>query len=365
MHNPDAIAKDARTFRKAVKQGLPYKPLYVKLKIVWNCNLRCGMCLHWREHREAPLKFDFYHSLIDELADLGSQKIHITGGEPTLHPDLEAIIAHINQKGMRPTMTTNATRIDSDRAYRLTQAGLRKVNISIDSPDPMIHNQIRGVAGAWEKTVAGFRFLRPWLKKGRMQINTVVNQLNYASLIHLPEFATSLGCDRINLIPMDEHTPDLQRLTREQILDYNARIAPKISEEGLARGLIKDSSLAYPFGVTEAEFDQTINGKYGQNYYDHHPCYAPWTHALIDQVGRVKVCCMMPNQPVLGDLRVSSFTEIWTGKAFSALRDRTKRPLFETCRQCDMFVENNRQLDAIANGGIQTFLESLCNGRRG
>jgi MoaA/NifB/PqqE/SkfB family radical SAM enzyme len=347
MNDVEAIASDAVAFRQAVEQGTAYKPLYVKIKIVWSCNLRCGMCNHWREGGEAPLDLDFFRRLVDDLASLGCRKIHLSGGEPTLRPNLEVIIRHIHDRGIRPTMTTNATLIDRDRAYSLAEAGLRKVNISLDSPDPAIHDQIRGVTGAWIKATAGFGYLRPWLRPGSMQINTVVNQLNYRSLVHLPQLAASLGADRLNLIAMDEHTDDLQRLTRDQIHVYNEDVAPAIAQEGMKLGLIEHPRQAYIFGQTATAIAQSRSGKYAQGYYDTHPCYAVWTHALIDRVGRVSVCCMLPNKPVIGDLRTTSFAEIWTGETFANLRRLHNLPLFEACRHCDMFIENNRKLDRL------------------
>jgi len=81
--------------------------------------------------------------------------------------------------------------------------------------------------------------------------------------------------------------------------------------------------------------------------YNNHPCFAPWTHALIDHVNRVSVCCMMPNKPIIGDLRKQSFKQIWTGENFAALRQTQNLPMFESCQKCDMFLENNRRLAEI------------------
>jgi MoaA/NifB/PqqE/SkfB family radical SAM enzyme len=347
MNDPEAIAADALAFREAVLQGKAYKPLYVKLKLVWNCNLRCGMCNHWRDTSEPPLNIDFFKSIVDELAELGCRKIHLSGGEATLRPNLEELIAYITARGIRVTMTTNATRINARRARSLVKAGLRKVNISIDSPNPKIHDQIRGVKGAWKKAVAGFRYLRPWLKPGKMRINTVVGQINYTSLVDLPDLAAEIGGDHLNLIPMDENTPDLQRLSHEEILDYNSRIAPVIAKKALAYGLIEDPTEVYPFGSTPLQIQQSVAGLYARGYYNNHRCFAPWTHALIDHVGRVSVCCMLPNKPVIGDLREQSFTEIWQGENFTALRNRLHLPQFETCKHCDHFLENNQRLEPL------------------
>lgn len=347
MYAIDEIAADAEAFRAAVATGQPYRPVYVKMKIVWSCNLRCGMCNHWREERESPLGLARLKTIVDELAEAGCRKIHLSGGEPTLYRDLPALIAHMSARGLRVTMTTNATLITRDRAAALADAGLRAVNVSIDSPDPHQHDRMRGLKGSWKQATKGFRRLRRELKHGRVRLNTVVGRLNYASLINLPEMAASLGADAINLIPLDEHTGELQRLNKRQILDYNERIAPVIAEQALALGLIRQPSQAYPFGVTHPAVERSKMGLYALGYYEAHRCFAPWTHALIDHLGRVSVCCMLREGPILGDLRQQSFGEIWAGANYAALRSQTELPLFPTCRRCDDFLDENRQLAAL------------------
>jgi MoaA/NifB/PqqE/SkfB family radical SAM enzyme len=347
MYTIDEIAADAELFRAAVTNGQPYRPVYVKMKIVWTCNLRCGMCNHWREERESPLGLARLKAIVDELAEVGCRKIHLSGGEPTLYRELPDLIAHMSARGLRVTMTTNATLITRDRAAVLAEAGLRAVNVSIDSPDPHQHDRMRGLKGSWKQATKGFRRLRRELKRGRVRLNTVVGRLNYASLVDLPDMAADLGADAINLIPLDEHTGDLQRLNKRQIIDYNERIAPVIAERALALGLIQRSSQAYPFGVTHPAVERSKLGLYARGYYEQHPCFAPWTHALIDHLGRVSVCCMLREGPILGDLRQQSFSEIWAGANYAALRSQAELPLFPTCRRCDDFLDENRQLAAL------------------
>jgi MoaA/NifB/PqqE/SkfB family radical SAM enzyme len=65
---------------------------------------------------------------------------------------------------------------------------------------------------------------------------------------------------------------------------------------------------------------QSIEKLYARNYYNNHPCFAPWNPALLDRVGRVSICCMVANKPIIGDLRQQSFKEIWSGANFAALR---------------------------------------------
>jgi MoaA/NifB/PqqE/SkfB family radical SAM enzyme len=92
------------------------------------------MCKHWRETREPPISMDRFEDIITELGELGCKKIHFSGGEPTLRPQLPDLVEHATGLGIRVTMTTNGTLIDKVKAKRLIEAGLRGVNISIDSP---------------------------------------------------------------------------------------------------------------------------------------------------------------------------------------------------------------------------------------
>jgi MoaA/NifB/PqqE/SkfB family radical SAM enzyme len=72
------------------------------------------------------------------------------------------LIAYIRDRKTWDAMTTNATRIDLKWAKSLAKAGLRKVNISIDSPEASIHDRIRGIPGAWEKPSRDFNICAPF-----------------------------------------------------------------------------------------------------------------------------------------------------------------------------------------------------------
>jgi MoaA/NifB/PqqE/SkfB family radical SAM enzyme len=344
MYALDEIAENRVSFHRAIVTAAPYHPLYVKVKVVWGCNLRCRGCNHWRERRGPPLPTSRLMEVMDELAEMGCRKIHLSGGEPTLRPDLEPLIARIAERNIRPTMTTNATLITRERAAALAVAGLRGVNVSIDSPDPEIHDRLRGIKGAWKRAVKGTRYLRRRMKKGSLRINTVISRLNYASLSDLPELTADLGADRLNLIPLDENTDEARRLNKHHILDYNARIAPRIAEKALALGLMQHIEQAYPYGTTQGEIEQAKEGHYARGQYDNAPCFAPWTHALIDHQGLVNLCCVLRQAPIMGDLASQTFAQIWEGSVYRTVRGEQRRPLFDGCRRCDDFLSENRAL---------------------
>ncbi len=98
----------------------------------------------------------------------------------------------------------------------------------------------------------------------------------------------------------------LEAETAAQIIDYNQRVAPIFAEKAMAKNLIRPVKEAYPFGSKPSEIVQSLEGLYARDYYNNHPCFAPWNHALLDRVGRASICCMVPNKPIIGDLRQQS-----------------------------------------------------------
>ena len=109
MYSIETLSSEKDDLQKAVLNARAFKPLYVKIKINYGCNLKCQMCKHWRETREAPISMDRFKEVISELAELGCKKIHISGGEPMLRPQLPDMVAHATSLGLRVTLTTNGT----------------------------------------------------------------------------------------------------------------------------------------------------------------------------------------------------------------------------------------------------------------
>lgn len=357
MYDLDSVASDAEAFRRAVRSQEPYCPLYVKIKLIYGCNLRCEMCKHWREPREAPLSDERLFQLMEELAAMGCRKIHFSGGEPLLRSCVPALTARATELGLRVNMTTNGTLVTKALARELSEAGLRGVNVSVDSPIRKVHDRVRGVEGAWKKTVKAVEYFHRAARKGKtaLRINTVVNRWNYDTLAGLPDFAKDLGADDLYLIPVDDHCGEHLALTLRHMRDFNTRIAPAIAERALELGLIDSRARAFPFGTAEADLKRSRRGHYALGWYDRHPCYAPWTHSLIDYNGLVYVCCMTRERiSPLGDLKQKPFAEIWNGPGYRDIRGKMHPPSLEPCRRCDDYLLENRRLFEIATNSGTT-----------
>jgi MoaA/NifB/PqqE/SkfB family radical SAM enzyme len=290
---------------------------------------------------------DRFREVLSELAGLGCRKIHFSGGEPMLRPQLPDLMEHATQLGMRVTLTTNGTLIDKARAKRLIQAGLRGVNVSIDSPLRKMHEKIRGVEGSFKQTTRAVALFNRYSHKGKLtvRINTVVGRSNYETLATLPDLAHDLGADGINLIPVDDHCGEHLSMRKKDIALYNAEIAPAIEQRAQELGINIADEDAFPFGRDSSEVRLGRAGRYAFGYYNRFPCYAPWTHSLIDFNGLVYVCCMTREQiKPLGDIRTQSFTEIWEGAAYRQIRLNMHPPALKPCQRCDDFIVENRKI---------------------
>lgn len=353
MYAFDEVEADAPAFRAAFAGSEGFRPLYVKIKLIFGCNLRCRMCQHWRSARPEQLGTERLREVLAELALLGCRKVHFTGGEPSLRPDLEELVAHASAHGIRVTLTTNGTRLDRRRARALVEGGLRGANVSLDGPTPDIHDAVRGVEGSWSQAVEGLKNLRKEAHRGKLglSVNTVVNRLNLMELDQMPGLALRCGARRLRLLPVDDHTGDDLRPAPEAIAAFNRDVAPRLAKRALRAGLFERAADAWPFGRSGDDLAEGAQGRYAFGYYRARPCFAPFTHALIDHDGRVFVCCMQRGAPVLGDLRTQSFAEVWQGATLGRVRAMMRgRERLPACARCDDFLVENRRLQAIVDG---------------
>lgn len=99
------------------------------------CNLSCAYCNEYDDFSK-PVPLDVLEQRIEKLARLGTSIITLSGGEPLLHPDLDAIIAGIRGRGIFAGMITNGYLLTAERVGRLNRVGLDHLQISIDNAMP-------------------------------------------------------------------------------------------------------------------------------------------------------------------------------------------------------------------------------------
>ncbi|MBB3108303.1 cyclic pyranopterin phosphate synthase [Paenibacillus phyllosphaerae] len=114
---------------------------YLRISVTDRCNLRCLYCMPEEGVEFAPsedlLSYDSIVEVVETAASLGISKLRITGGEPLVRPGLAGLIARLSAiEGIRDiSLTTNGVLLAA-QAQALKDAGLNRVNISLDTLDP-------------------------------------------------------------------------------------------------------------------------------------------------------------------------------------------------------------------------------------
>ncbi|MEL0628895.1 GTP 3',8-cyclase MoaA [Psychromonas aquatilis] len=121
---------------------------YLRLSITDECNFKCNYCLpdgYQRTHQKQFLSQQEINNLITAFAELGTSKIRITGGEPSLRKDFPDIIKQISDTdGIEKVATTTNGFSLAKNAKSWFEAGLDSINVSIDSLDANTFNLITG-----------------------------------------------------------------------------------------------------------------------------------------------------------------------------------------------------------------------------
>ncbi|QQE66050.1 cyclic pyranopterin phosphate synthase MoaA [Leptolyngbya sp. BL0902] len=139
---------------------------YLRISLIDRCNFQCtycmpeGMDLQYVRQQDWLTREELRRLLTEIFMPLGFSRFRLTGGEPLLRPDVVDIVRDI--AGLPGTqdlaMTTNAFLL-ANLAQDLWDAGLRRINISLDSLDPAVFQQIVGGRGRsrWPEVWAGIQ----------------------------------------------------------------------------------------------------------------------------------------------------------------------------------------------------------------
>ncbi len=303
--------------------------------IVWNftnmCNMRCKHC-YQRASRPLPneLTLEEKLRLVEELDRAGVAAIALSGGEPTIHPDFLITIKAISARGMYAAVATNGWMFANiDYLRKAKEAGLRYVEVSIDSAYPYKHDEFRGLKGAWERAV---KALENAVKLGINNAMAVtITKHNVNEVDEILDLAESIGVKRVvffNFVPVGRGeaivSMDLDPIEREEFLR-------KIYREMKRRGLeIEATAPQYGRVVLQMSGEEEVAPTH--YYVGNDPiakslaefvggCGAGRIYAGIQPNGDVVPCVFLPIK--VGNVREKEFREIWeTSKTLLLLRRR-------------------------------------------
>lgn len=169
---------------------------YLRLSVTDRCDLRCGYCLpkgfkgfeepaHW-------LSFEEIERVVAAFTALGVRRVRLTGGEPLMRRGLTELAERLSAlRGLDDlSLSSNATQLES-LAGPLARAGVRRLNVSLDSLDPEVFRQITG--GDLERVLRGIAAARE-AGMEPIRVNTVVMRgVNDAEIEDILDYCAARG----------------------------------------------------------------------------------------------------------------------------------------------------------------------------
>jgi cyclic pyranopterin phosphate synthase len=216
---------------------------YLRISVTDRCNLRCIYCMPpegvpQMSHSEI-LSYEEIRTVVQAGAELGINKVRLTGGEPLVRADFPELVRMLAQiEGIQElSLTTNGTLLKNN-ALALKQAGLSRVNVSLDT---LREHKFRRIArlGRFKDVLEGISAVK---KAGvdPVKINTVVMRgINDDEILDFARMTYEEGCHIrfIELMPFKEIAEFVPSVEVRQHIGFLGKLepCPSITGDGPAR----------------------------------------------------------------------------------------------------------------------------------
>ena len=318
-------------------------------EITLKCNLKCKMCYQGTfrtNHIKSELPYDKLVNLYDNLT---VKRIGLVGSEIFMYHDIYRILHYLKQKDIKIDIQTNGTLFNNTRIDELKKIGnISSILYSIDGQEK-IHDEIRGVKGAYLKTIDAIKKTVGCFNIG---VNTVILDDNIDYLSEIIHIAESLGLRNWNFtfeqFYSHKDIEDTKKILKKHF-GWNA------NEFGI--NVLGKEKLTYSLETLKTKIDSAINTGLSLGV---KPFFSPiiWFNniddyyngtsrknirlicpkiaspsARIDHKGNVLHCGVI--RKPFGNLLKQTFNEIWHSKEYSEFRKKMLDiNLLPICKRC-------------------------------
>ena len=282
-----------RRINRVIEASLE-KPQLLMLETTNICNLRCPNCTNKDMQRKRGfMEFDIYKKVIDECVTLGVNDLWITGGEPTLHSQLVDQVSYAKAQGIESlALITNAQLLTPFLSGRLIEAGLDKLDVSIDAATPETYSKMRppGNLKTVEDNLEAFIRLKSEMKASKPQVT-------------------------VKLIKETRNANEVALFRRKW------------------GGLADEIYISFLHNWGGAINKKEPKWRGGHKRY---PCSWVFRRMYICWDGRVSFCCLDSEaKTILGDIKRMSIKEIWHSQELRAIRQAHLDGDFSKISLCD------------------------------
>lgn len=297
------------------------RPLWLCLELTYRCPLSCPWCSNPLDFHAYgnELATDEWKRVLAEGRALGALQLGFTGGEPLLRPDLDELVREADRLGFYTNLITSGVGLSERRLAALKDAGLKQIQLSIQSCEPATTNALVG-APVHGKKMAAARLIKDY--GFPMVLNVPVLRQNIDQVEGILDMALDIGADYLEFANIQYYNWAL--LNRDELLPTRAQLerAERAVEAARAR---PDCKTAIFFVIPD--------------YFDGRPkaCMNGWgaIHLTIAPDGTALPCqeCRVMKEVDFPSVREHALEWIWRDSpAFNLYRgDSWMR---EPCRSC-------------------------------
>lgn len=306
-----------------------------------------------RQPNPGHMPLDLALRTIDEAAALGMEELQLSGGDPLLYPHLiEVIQAAKRHPGVFVLMNSVGTGVTAGKASRIIEAGLGAWNFSVDTLDPALYEQLRGVRGSLAvimKAIETVQKAGASFPEFRINYMTVITRHNFRGIPELVAHCVDAGVASIYLMNVYGDTSGQSLLSEEEIREFRDQTVPQmlaILKTKNTPQIVQDNAAEVLASFFSRENPDT---SYARGIYwpdketVRDACRVPGYYSLIEPDGRVLPCCLVEiaHQGEVGNVMDRPLADVWTGEEF----ERFRRDRIPFCQQCSS--PRNRTLGLI------------------
>lgn len=296
--------------RKPIQWGMPFT---ISLEPTTACNLRCPECPSGLRAFTRPvgnLKEDFFRKTIDELHRDLMMLIFYFQGEPYINPKFLEMVKYAHSKKIYTITSTNGHFLNAENARKTIESGLDRLIISVDGTTQDTYESYRK-EGKLDVVLQGARNLVKMKREMQSKTPHIIFQFlvvkpNEHQIPEIYKLAKEIGVDEV-------------KLKTAQVYDY------------------ENGNELIPTIEKYARYTQKADGKWVfKNALVNH-CWKLWHSCVITWDGLVVPCCFDKDATHrLGDLKQTSFREVWHNGAYNDFRKAILigREEIDICTNC-------------------------------
>ena len=288
-------------------------PTSISIEPTTSCNLRCPECPSGLRSFTRPtgmLDQKLFRNVIEQLSPTLSYLTFYFQGEPYLHTGFLDMVGYASSKGIYTATSTNAHYLNESAAKNTVVSGLDRLIISIDGTTQDTYQSYR-IGGNLDKVIEGAKNIVRMKRELKSKTPHVIFQF-------------------LVVKPNEHQIPEVYKLASEIGVDQVVLKTAQIYDYANGSNLIPSENKYSRYRKNE---DGTYSIK--NKLLDH--CWKMWHSCVITWDGKVVPCCFDKDaQYVMGDLKTTSFSEVWNSQVYSDFRQSLlrSRSEIEMCRNC-------------------------------